>query len=488
MLDKITNMNSIFIIMSTLLVLILTFTTVTINHVLAIATIGGNSNNMTRYIDPEGRFSIDYPIIWTGVHVTNRFQDMLESGQPPYTALIIDMLPTNVSDPAVIANTYKMGFSIPQNVECVKYQVEGQKACSYMIKITRPNGGTNLEGEQIFSHVNDKMFMFTMVAEQGNFSSYLPIFQSIMTSFRSPPDTSRPSPQQAPFNPAVCPPGTVQSSTNQCTPINPGMLLPYFNSRTCPSGTVQTGPGECTQKSNLLPPGSLLPQPYQQSPSYQPPLYQRQPYYNTLICPPGTVQTSTNQCITITPGTLLPQPYQRQPYYNTLICPLGTVQTGPTECTTKSNLVPPGTLLPQPYQQSPSYQLQPGQCDQTLWNHVYNPARLQVVDQCKTVSGTIVSIIPEPDGDYHIRLRVDPQFASMINSANINGQSSALVLEPICQNPVTQPDAIAACANFHQSINIPVVGTHVTVTGSYVLDLQHGGWAEIHPVSSIYTP
>jgi hypothetical protein len=197
MLDKITNMNSIFIIMLMMLVLILTFAAVTINHVLAIATIGGNSNNMTRYMDPEGRFSIDYPTIWTGLHITNRFQDMLDSNQPPYTGLIVDMLPTNISNPSVIANTYKMGFSTPQNEECVKYQVEGQKACSYVFKITKPKG-TNLEGEQIFSHVNDKMFMFTMVSEQGEFNKYLPIFQSMLTSFRSPPDVSQPLLQQQP--------------------------------------------------------------------------------------------------------------------------------------------------------------------------------------------------------------------------------------------------------------------------------------------------
>jgi hypothetical protein len=73
----------------------------------------------------------------------------------------------------------------------------------------------------------------------------------------------------------------------------------------------------------------------------------------------------------------------------------------------------------------------------------------------------------------------------MINSANVNGQFGDLVLEPICQNPVTQPDAIAACQNFHQNLNIPPVGTHAMVTGSYVHDLDHGGWSEIHPVTSI---
>jgi hypothetical protein len=77
-----------------------------------------------------------------------------------------------------------------------------------------------------------------------------------------------------------------------------------------------------------------------------------------------------------------------------------------------------------------------GQCDQTLWNHVYNPARLQVVDPCKTVTGIIDTIKVESDGDFHIQLRVDPQLASMINSANVNGQFGDLVLEPIRQNPV----------------------------------------------------
>jgi hypothetical protein len=159
----------------------------------------------TKYTDPEGRFSINYPVDWTGVHASNRFQDMLAGpDHPPYTALFIDVLPTNVTDPSVFANAYNtnrssiaIGFSILQNLECVKYQIQGQKACSHTIKITKPKG-TNLEGEQVFSYVNSKMLVFTMVAKQGELDGYLPIFHNMLASFRSPPDTSEtPNPAQS---------------------------------------------------------------------------------------------------------------------------------------------------------------------------------------------------------------------------------------------------------------------------------------------------
>jgi hypothetical protein len=60
----------------------------------------------------------------------------------------------------------------------------------------------------------------------------------------------------------------------------------------------------------------------------------------------------------------------------------------------------------------------------------------------------------------------------MINSANIKNQFGDLVVEPICVNPVTQPSAISACQDFHQNIEIPPVGTHIELTGSYVLDKE----------------
>jgi hypothetical protein len=158
---------------------------------------------------------------------------------------------------------------------------------------------------------------------------------------------------------------------------------------------------------------------------------------------------------------------------------------GPT--TTINNSPRPPLLVNDSTSTTSSESTTAGQCDQSLWNHVYNPRRLQVVDQCKTVSGVIESKRVEADGDYHIRLKLDSQFADLVNQANVNGQLGDLVVEPICMNPVKQLDAISACQDFSQDIAIPPVGSHVQVTGSYVLDKEHGSWAEIHPVTSIIT-
>ncbi|MFI5196969.1 MAG: T9SS type A sorting domain-containing protein [Chitinophagales bacterium] len=124
------------------------------------------------------------------------------------------------------------------------------------------------------------------------------------------------------------------------------------------------------------------------------------------------------------------------------------------------------------------------QCDSTLWNHVYNSYRLIVYNQCMTVSGTIYSLINEADGDKHIRLTLDSPYTYMLNAVNYSGQYGKLVCEPLCATTCTQPDAIASCTGFTNTVFIPSVGEHVYVTGSFVKDNDHG-WNEIHPVTSI---
>jgi hypothetical protein len=136
------------------------------------------------------------------------------------------------------------------------------------------------------------------------------------------------------------------------------------------------------------------------------------------------------------------------------------------------------------------------QCDPTLWQHVYTgdprrfskpQDRLQVITACVEVSGVIETAKPEPDGDFHIRLKLDPQFEGMLNAKNKSGQHGDLVLEPVCSNPVSQRDTIdeGVCNGFNQNIyQHSMLHKHVTVTGVYVTDLEHG-WNEIHPVTSI---
>lgn len=125
-----------------------------------------------------------------------------------------------------------------------------------------------------------------------------------------------------------------------------------------------------------------------------------------------------------------------------------------------------------------------GQCDVKLWKHVYHRSRLKVVKPCQTVTGTVVSIRPEKDGDLHVQLRLDSQFAGLLNAINKSKQGGNLVIEPVCSGVVTQADAVQVCHGFRQSFPALKVGAHVKVTGTYVVDSEHG-WREIHPVSSV---
>jgi hypothetical protein len=134
------------------------------------------------------------------------------------------------------------------------------------------------------------------------------------------------------------------------------------------------------------------------------------------------------------------------------------------------------------------------QCDESLWQHVYNPQRLVVKVRCVTVSGTIVDathgkrkdgLRHEADGDTHGWLKVDPQFRNLLNAGNLSDQGGNLVFEVICKYRVTQVDAKAACMNVQSSVVIPPPGSCVKITGAYVQDLEHAKWMELHPITKI---
>ncbi len=121
----------------------------------------------------------------------------------------------------------------------------------------------------------------------------------------------------------------------------------------------------------------------------------------------------------------------------------------------------------------------------SISSHVYNPGRLQLVKSCITVSGIADIIRDEADGDYHLILHLDPDYANLTNAENDQYQHGDLVVEIICVLPITQQDATSACQNYTNRISVRSVGQHIIVSGPYVLDTDHYDWAEIHPVYSL---
>ncbi|MEO5569741.1 MAG: hypothetical protein ABIT08_02305 [Bacteroidia bacterium] len=123
-------------------------------------------------------------------------------------------------------------------------------------------------------------------------------------------------------------------------------------------------------------------------------------------------------------------------------------------------------------------------CKHSLWKHVYDPSRLEIMDSCISVTGILKESKAEDDGDQHLLLQLDAGQDELLTKKNYKKKNDDLVLELVCANHIKDKKAKKACKGFKNNIQVPPVGTHVKVTGSYVID-SHNGWAEIHPVTKM---
>ena len=146
---------------------------------------------------------------------------------------------------------------------------------------------------------------------------------------------------------------------------------------------------------------------------------------------------------------------------------------------------PTATPAATPSRAAPTNSPKPVACKPTDQDrYVYNPDRLAVQAACIRVAGTAEAVRTEADGDLHILLALDPAFTHLLTPANQGVELGDLVVEPVCVRPVTQADAIAICASDPDPLSgpIPVVGQKIWMEGRYVFDLEHDGWAELHPL------
>lgn len=117
--------------------------------------------------------------------------------------------------------------------------------------------------------------------------------------------------------------------------------------------------------------------------------------------------------------------------------------------------------------------------------YVYDPTRLKVVQACIRVTGTVDGMWLATDGDTNILLRLDPPYQHLLTPGNEEGEERGdLGVEAVCTASPVDPIVMALCANDHDPYAQPAprMGEHVWMEGRYILDLDHGSHAELHPL------
>lgn len=136
---------------------------------------------------------------------------------------------------------------------------------------------------------------------------------------------------------------------------------------------------------------------------------------------------------------------------------------------------PPATLTP------PAAPCSPGDQDR----YVYRPQRLQVLQPCLRVTGTVTDKYSTPgtDGDMDLLLQLDAPYQALLVPANQNLRGD-LLLEAICQDLPPLIEALRVCASDPDPFvgPFPNAGDRIWVEGRYVLDMGHSAWAELHPI------
>jgi photosystem II reaction center protein PsbP len=170
-------------------------------------------SNMNQYTDREGSFTMSYPNTWSvkpGVSEDVFFRDL--SGTSLVSVMVLSTPPS--LSPEILAHIWKNGmveellgrriYTAIQDVECSKYKVEGNTACSSIVTTT-PRISSPVTSIDVVTSINGKIYDFQLDSPQETFNSILPIFETMLHSFKAgstsggqPPAPSGLTPYQNP--------------------------------------------------------------------------------------------------------------------------------------------------------------------------------------------------------------------------------------------------------------------------------------------------
>jgi hypothetical protein len=138
------------------------------------------------------------------------------------------------------------------------------------------------------------------------------------------------------------------------------------------------------------------------------------------------------------------------------------------------------------------------ECEGSLDKFVPNPF-IQAIGSTRFQIGGCITVVGEviwthyinTDGDANFNIKLDSKYNSLLTPANNSPTfNGAIHVEVVCQGPNNSKDPIKVnqCKNPEYDgpiFYLPRVGTRVQVTGTYLLDVNEGGHAEIHPAYNI---
>ncbi len=132
--------------------------------------------------------------------------------------------------------------------------------------------------------------------------------------------------------------------------------------------------------------------------------------------------------------------------------------------------------------------VRPAECEANDQDqYVYSPFRLLELSPCLHVTGIVRGVAPGvEDGDGLIDLEVDPPYKYTKNWMNDTRVHGYLHLEIVCYRTsgINQTAPIETCTRDPDPYTgaLPQIGQRVWTEGRWVLDLAHGGHAELHPL------